>query len=86
MHSLEFHPVPVTLAVGEPIETTGYRMKQVEELTARISDEICHLYYRHSYLQQPRSPTWKQSRWLLQRRTSSEEAKDRHTGADIERP
>ena len=56
MHSLEFHPVPVILAVGEPIETTGYTMKQVEELTARISEEICELYYRHSYLEQPEKP------------------------------
>jgi 1-acyl-sn-glycerol-3-phosphate acyltransferase len=56
MHSMEFHPVPVTLAVGEPIETAGYSMKQVDELTARISDEICRLYYRHSYLEQPARP------------------------------
>ena len=56
MHSLEFHPVPVTLAIGEPIETTGYSMKQVDELTARISEEICRLFYRHSYLQPPEKP------------------------------
>lgn len=56
MHSLEFHPVPVTLAVGEPIETTGYSMKQVDELTARISEEICRLYYLHSYLESPAKP------------------------------
>jgi len=53
MHSMEFHPVPVTLAVGEPIDTTGYTIKQVDELTARISQEICRLYYTHSYLEQP---------------------------------
>lgn len=56
MHSMEFHPVPVTLAVGEPIETSGYNMKQVEELTSRISDEICRLYYSHSYLEKPERP------------------------------
>jgi len=56
MHSMEFHPVPVTLAVGDPIETKGYSMKQVDELTARISDEICRLYYGHSYLRQPEKP------------------------------
>ena len=56
MHSLEFHPVPVTLAVGEPIETTGYTMKQVDELTTRISQEICRLYYQHSYLEPPEKP------------------------------
>jgi 1-acyl-sn-glycerol-3-phosphate acyltransferase len=56
MHSMEFHPVQVTLAVGETIETVGYSMKQVDELTARISDEICRLYYCHSYLEQPARP------------------------------
>ncbi len=53
MHSTEFHAVPVTLAVGEPIETKGYGMRQIDELTARVSEEICRLYYRHSYLEQP---------------------------------
>jgi 1-acyl-sn-glycerol-3-phosphate acyltransferase len=56
MHSLQFHPVPVTLAVGEPIETDGYGMKQIDELTARISEEICRLYYEHSYLAPPEQP------------------------------
>jgi 1-acyl-sn-glycerol-3-phosphate acyltransferase len=56
MHSLEFHPVPVTLAVGKPIETTGFNIKQIDELTTRISDEICRLYYRNSYLTQPEKP------------------------------
>jgi len=56
MHSMEFHPVPVTLAVGELIETDGYSMKQVDELTARISQEICRLYYEHSYLKPPERP------------------------------
>lgn len=56
MHSLEFHPVPVTLAVGEIIETAGYSMKLVDELTTRISQEICQLYYQHSYLVQPEKP------------------------------
>jgi 1-acyl-sn-glycerol-3-phosphate acyltransferase len=56
MHTKEFYPVPVTLAIGEPIETANYGMKQVEELTARISEEICRLYYRHTYLEQPVKP------------------------------
>lgn len=53
MHSMEFHPVAVTLAVGDPIDATGYSMKQVDELTSRISEEICRLFYSHSYLEQP---------------------------------
>jgi 1-acyl-sn-glycerol-3-phosphate acyltransferase len=56
IHSLEFHPVPVTLAVGEPIETSTYGIKQIDELTARISEEIARLFYRHSYLDQPEKP------------------------------
>jgi 1-acyl-sn-glycerol-3-phosphate acyltransferase len=56
MHSLEFHPVPVTLAVGEPVDTSGYTMRQVEELTIRINQEICRLYYQHSYLEPPEKP------------------------------
>ena len=53
IHSKEFHPVPVTLVIGHPIETKGYGMRQIDELTARVSEEICRLYYGHSYLEQP---------------------------------
>jgi len=56
MHSMEFHPVPVTLVVGQPIETKGYGMRQIDELTTRVSEEICRLYYEHSYLEQPGEP------------------------------
>lgn len=51
MHSAEFHPVPVILAVGEPLETTGYSIRQTEELTGRLQEAISRLYYEHSYLQ-----------------------------------
>jgi len=57
IHTGQFYPVPITLAVGEPIETTGYTIRQVEELTVRLSDEICRLYYAHSYLQAPAHPS-----------------------------
>jgi 1-acyl-sn-glycerol-3-phosphate acyltransferase len=57
MHTSEFYPVPITLAVGEPIETTNYTMRQVDELTQRLSDEICRLYYAHSYLEPPQQPS-----------------------------
>jgi len=49
MHSKTFHPVPVILAVGEPLETKGKTMKQVEEVTARLEEEIAALYYEHSW-------------------------------------
>ncbi|HUY81693.1 MAG TPA: lysophospholipid acyltransferase family protein [Acidobacteriaceae bacterium] len=57
IHSAEFHPVPVTLAVGEPIDTSAYSIRQVEELTGRVRDTISRLYYEHSYLEPPALPT-----------------------------
>ncbi|HVW77525.1 MAG TPA: lysophospholipid acyltransferase family protein [Alloacidobacterium sp.] len=57
IHTGQFYPVPITLAVGEPIETTHYSMRQIDELTARLSDEICRLYYSHSYLEAPAHPS-----------------------------
>jgi 1-acyl-sn-glycerol-3-phosphate acyltransferase len=56
MHTSVFYPVPVTVAVGEPIETAGCTMRQLDELTARLRDEICRLFYQHSYLEQPAHP------------------------------
>lgn len=57
IHTAQFYPVPITLAVGKSIDTTVYSMRQVDELTARLSDEICSLYYKHSYLQAPDHPS-----------------------------
>jgi 1-acyl-sn-glycerol-3-phosphate acyltransferase len=53
MGSSSFHPVPVTLVVGEAIETRGMTMKQVEELTDLLHDRIAALYYEHSWLPWP---------------------------------
>lgn len=53
IHAAQFHPVPVTLAVGEPIETGGYSLKQIDELTERVRETISRLYYGHSYLKPP---------------------------------
>jgi 1-acyl-sn-glycerol-3-phosphate acyltransferase len=50
IHTSEFHPVPVTLAVGEPIATEGYSVRQTDELTERMRESISRLYYEHSYL------------------------------------
>ncbi|QNI35217.1 1-acyl-sn-glycerol-3-phosphate acyltransferase [Alloacidobacterium dinghuense] len=57
IHTAQFYPVPISLAVGEPIDTTAYSMRQVDELTSRLSDEICRLYYEHSYLEAPAVPS-----------------------------
>ncbi|MFZ0662011.1 MAG: lysophospholipid acyltransferase family protein [Acidobacteriaceae bacterium] len=53
IHTSEFHPVPVTLAVGEPIETTGYSIRQTDELTERVREAISQLYYQRTYLKPP---------------------------------
>jgi len=53
MHSNCVHPVPVTLAVGEPIPTRGLTMRQVDELTQTLRDRIAALYYEHSWLPRP---------------------------------
>lgn len=53
IHTAEFHPVPVTLAVGEPIKTSDYSIRQINELTERLQEAISRLYYEHSYLTPP---------------------------------
>jgi 1-acyl-sn-glycerol-3-phosphate acyltransferase len=55
MHSGSIHPVPVTLAVGEPVETRGLTMRQVDELTQTLRERIAALYYEHSWLPRPAS-------------------------------
>ena len=49
IHSSQVHPVPVTLVVGEPMETQGKTTRQVDEVTARLEEEIATLYYEHSW-------------------------------------
>ncbi len=55
MHSGCIHPVPVTLAVGEPIDTRGLTMRQVDELTQTLRERVAALYYEHSWLSRPAS-------------------------------
>lgn len=53
IHSGEFHPVPITLVVGEPMETKGLTMKQVDSVTAELEERIGALYYEHSWRKRP---------------------------------
>jgi 1-acyl-sn-glycerol-3-phosphate acyltransferase len=53
IHSSEFHPVPVTLVVGEAMETKGLTMKQVDAVTAELEERIAALYYEHSWRKRP---------------------------------
>jgi len=49
IHASTVHPVPVTLAVGEPVETQGLTMKQVDEVTKLLEEQVAALYYEHSW-------------------------------------
>lgn len=53
IYSGEIHPVPVTLVIGETIDTSGYTSKQANELTERLFAAIADLYYAHTYLPRP---------------------------------
>ena len=53
IHSRELHPAPVILAVGEAVQTRGMTMKQVDEVTTRLEQEIAALYYEHSWRKKP---------------------------------
>lgn len=48
MHTSHFRPRPVKLVIGEPIDPTGYTIRQTEELTARLRAEILKLYEKHA--------------------------------------
>ncbi|MBT9331839.1 lysophospholipid acyltransferase family protein [Paracidobacterium acidisoli] len=50
IHAGTLHPVPIALVVGEPIATTGYTMKQIDELTTRLEQKIAEMYYQYSWL------------------------------------
>jgi 1-acyl-sn-glycerol-3-phosphate acyltransferase len=48
IHSHHFTPRPVKLVIGQPIDSSGYSIRQVDELTDRLRTEIVQLYERHS--------------------------------------
>ena len=64
IHSSAVHPVPVTLAVGEPVETAGMTTRQMNELTAILEERVATLYYEHSWRKRPQAPPA-----ILERRT-----------------
>jgi 1-acyl-sn-glycerol-3-phosphate acyltransferase len=53
IHTKTFFPGPILLAVGKPIDTVGYSLRDVEALTMRVREAITTLYYQHSYLEEP---------------------------------
>src|ERR1700691_2715336 len=56
IHASTVHPVPVILTVGEPVETKGLTMRQVDQVTTRLEEQIAALYYEHSWRKKPEAP------------------------------
>jgi 1-acyl-sn-glycerol-3-phosphate acyltransferase len=52
MHARQFFPVPVVLAVGQPIDTSAYTLRNVDALTEVLRRTVSRLYYQHSYLKE----------------------------------
>jgi 1-acyl-sn-glycerol-3-phosphate acyltransferase len=48
IHTHHFRPRPVKLVVGKPIDPSGYTIRQADELTTRLRNEILHLYESHA--------------------------------------
>ena len=48
IHTQHFRPGPVKLVIGKPIDPSGYTIRQVDELTARLRSDILELYGRHA--------------------------------------
>lgn len=50
IHTHHFLPGTLTVAVGDPIATEGYTVRQVNELNSKLEAEIRRLYYQYSSL------------------------------------
>ena len=48
IHTHHFRPRPVKLVIGEPIDPSGYTIRQVDELTSKLHIDILRLYRRHA--------------------------------------
>ena len=48
IHTHHFRPRPIKLVIGKPIDSSGYTIRQVDELTARLRSEILELYQSHA--------------------------------------
>jgi 1-acyl-sn-glycerol-3-phosphate acyltransferase len=48
MHATHFSPRPVTLVIGKPIDTSCYSIRQTDELTGRLEQEVSRLYQEHA--------------------------------------
>ena len=48
IHTHHFRPRPVKLVIGTPIDPSGYTIRQADDLTARLRNEILQLYERYA--------------------------------------
>jgi 1-acyl-sn-glycerol-3-phosphate acyltransferase len=48
IHTHHFRPRPIKLVIGKPIDPSGYTIRQTDELTARLRNEILQLYASHA--------------------------------------
>jgi 1-acyl-sn-glycerol-3-phosphate acyltransferase len=48
IHTHHFRPRPIKLVIGKPIDSSGYSIRQVDDLTARLRNEILELYQSHA--------------------------------------
>jgi 1-acyl-sn-glycerol-3-phosphate acyltransferase len=48
IHTHHFRPRPVKLVIGPPIDPSSYTIRQADELTVRLRNEILHLYEQHA--------------------------------------
>jgi hypothetical protein len=48
IHTHHFRPGPVKLVIGKPIDPSGYTIRQADELTAKLREEVLRLYQDHS--------------------------------------
>lgn len=44
IHTRHFYPCPLTISIGEPIETTGMTIRQIDELTERMRASIAAMH------------------------------------------
>ncbi len=56
MHSKTFYPVPITLAIGEPISTEGLTARDLDTVTAELHRRISALYFGLHWREAPTVP------------------------------
>ena len=54
MNSFHIRPGPMELAVGAPISTAGYSLRDMDVLAAQVRKAIEDLYYSRSLVPDPR--------------------------------